>query len=100
MIQSFVALGYEAGKNMHGAPYDWRKAPDGHATGLYPQLRVLLEETVARNGKPAHVITHSLGGPTALGFLNRQSDAWLAQHVASFAPIAGVFGGALDQVKA
>jgi len=100
MIQSFTALGYEPGKNLHGAPYDWRKAPDGHATGLYPKLKALLEQTVAANGKPAHVITHSLGGPTALGFFNRQTDEWLAEHVASFAPISGVFGGSLKQVKA
>ena len=75
MIQSFAELGYEAGINMHAAPYDWRKAPDGHATGMYPKLKALLEDTVARNGKPAHVITHSLGGPTALGFLNLQNDS-------------------------
>jgi len=100
MVEALTALGYEAGKTLHGAPYDWRKAPDGHVSGLYPKLRSLIEDTVARNGRAAHLITHSLGGPTALGFLNMQSAAWRAAHVASFAPISGPFGGSSEQLKA
>ena len=100
MIASLTALGYEVGKDLHGASYDWRMAPDGHAVGLYPKLEALLESTVARNGKPAHVITHSLGGPTALAFLNTQTPAWLAAHVESFVPISGPFAGAASQIKA
>jgi hypothetical protein len=33
-------------------------------------------------------ITHSLGGPTILYFLNRRSLAWKDQFIASFIPIA------------
>eukprot|EP01052_Picozoa_sp_SAG31_P016404 SAG31_NODE_1086_length_9998_cov_2.389837_5_plen_274_part_00 len=80
--------------NLHGAPYDWRLAPDGHNGGsisaFYPRMKALIEQTVLANGGlAAHLITHSLGGPTVLAFLNGQSHAWIEQNVASFIPIAG-----------
>lgn len=97
MIANLTAQGYVVGKDLHGAPYDWRLAPDGHAApgAYYDKLRKLIETSVAANDNAgAHIVTHSLGGPTILGFLRRQTSDWLQHHVASFIPISAPWGGA------
>jgi len=87
---------YKVGKNLHGAPYDWRLGPDGHARPgqYYDKLAALIEHTYVANGNTSvTVVTHSLGGPTILGFLRRRTSKWLSQYVRAFMPISGPFGG-------
>jgi len=102
MVDTLVKLGYTVGQDLHGAPYDWRLAPDGWAQpgNFYDRLRRLIEETVERNQAPAHLVTHSLGGPAALGFLATVDAEWKREHLASFVPISPPFGGASMQVLA
>jgi len=107
LIKHLVEAGYVVGLNLHGAPYDWRMAPDGHAGAYaayggsyYARLKALIETTTAANNARAHLITHSLGGPTVLAFLNLQTAEWKARHIASFIPISGPWGGAVEQVEA
>ena len=79
-------------------PVDWPAECPGLKTALgafYAAATTLVEQTVARNGRPAHVVTHSLGGPTALAFLQRQSDTWLRAHVANLITIAAPWVGAV-----
>jgi len=92
-----VGRGYVVGTNLHGAPYDWRAAPDGHSApgAYYDKLRTLIESTVTANGnRAAHIVSHSLGGPTILFFLARQTDAWRTRYIRSFVPISAPWGGA------
>lgn len=95
-------LGYTVGQDLHGAPYDWRLAPDGWSLNgeFYDKLTALLESTVARNQAPAHVVTHSLGGPAFLGFLHSKKPDWVRRHVTSFIPINAPFAGSVKQIKA
>ena len=98
MIDFLVGLGvgYKVGTNLHGAPYDWRLGPDGHSAAgqYYDKLRSLVENTYSANGNTTvTIVTHSLGGPTVLGFLRRQPAEWKARHVRAFAPISAPFGG-------
>lgn len=89
-------LNYKRGIDLHGAPYDWRAAPDGHSAPgqFYDRLQTLIETTSKRaGGKKVHIVTHSLGGPTALMFLNTRTAGWVEQHVASFMPINAPWGG-------
>ena len=96
------------GHNLYGAPYDWRLAPDGLATKpyapggatYYAALQALLERAVARHHRPAVLVTHSMGGPVALDFLNRRDRAWKAAHVAHFVALSPPFGGALATLEA
>jgi len=46
----------------------------------------------------AHLITHSLGGPAVLGFLNYVSGDWKSAHIQSFVPISPPFAGAVPMV--
>lgn len=85
--------GYRVGVDLFGAPYDWRFAPDGLAqVGYFDALRELIENAT----QPVTLVTHSMGGPVALAFLNRQPAAWKAQHIKAFVPISPPFGGAVS----
>jgi len=101
LIEKLEAAKYKVGVDLHGAPYDWRLAGDGHTLPgqYYSKLRSLIEATVVRNnGTAAFLIGHSLGCPTTLYFLSLQSTAWLSKHVAGFIALAGVWGGSTKMV--
>lgn len=102
IIKSLEEIGYVAGQNLHGAPYDWRlPATFLEKNGWNAQLQNLIETTYANNGNlPVHIVTHSMGGPTGLYFLNSMPQAWLDQYVASFVPIAGPWTGAPNALRA
>jgi len=77
MIASFEAVGFTPGKDLRGVPYDWRLPPDNHLSDFYPRFQSLVEETYELNGQTSvHLITHSLGGPVTLYFLNSMPRAW------------------------
>ncbi len=111
IVKRLAGIGYAVGTSLRGAPYDWRLAPDGfNATvsgarfqngSYYSRLRALVEETYALNGNaPVVLLTHSMGGPTALAFLQGMSPQWKATYVAGFVPMSPPFGGAMSTVKA
>jgi len=102
VIKSLEEIGYVAGQNLHGAPYDWRiPAPFIGTVGWYSMLQQLIETTSQANGNlPVHIITHSMGGPTGLYFLNNMPQAWKDTYVASFIPIAGPWTGSPKALRA
>ncbi len=103
LIDALTGAGYQIGKNLRGAPYDWRLASDGHAVPFqyYDKLRALIEDTVAANGGArVWLVAHSLGCPTTSAFLRRQASDWLTDNVAGFVALAGVWGGAAKMALA
>lgn len=97
-------LGYQIGVNMHGAGYDWRLGPIGHSQqqapgGFFVKLRELVESTVQNNSARAHLVSHSLGGPTTLAFLHAQGTEWCSKYVESFIPLSGPWIGAAGMIK-
>jgi len=101
LVDALTARGYTPGLDLHGAPYDWRLAPDAHLTpgGYYGRLRLLIETSVSRSGRRAWVVAHSLGCPTASAFFSRQPDVWLRAHVKGFVALAGVWAGGASMVN-
>lgn len=88
-------LNYSAGLDgdLHGAPYDWRMAPDG-LTSYFFKLKNLIERSYVQNGNMSVILlTHSLGGPVSLAFLNTQPQKWKDIYIRAFLPLAGPFGG-------
>jgi len=90
--------GYKIGENMHGAGYDWRLGPMGHMQaeapgGYFAKLKLLIEGTVTKNKAKAHLITHSLGGPTTLAFLNQQDPWWIESHIETYIPLSSPWVG-------
>jgi len=103
MIDSFEKVGYTKGKNLFGAPYDWRLPSSAHALDLQAfnnRFLQLIETAYAANANTkVHVVTHSMGGPTALSFLNNQPQTWLNKYIASFIPIAAPWAGSAKALK-
>jgi len=100
MIESLKEIGYEPGVTIFGSPFDFRMPTTKHQTGLYPQLGNLVAHARSMTGmKKVHIISHSLGGPTTLAFLNDQTPEWLNENIASFIPIAGPWSGAAKPLR-
>ena len=60
------------GSNLHGAPYDFRKAAHEHED-YFNRVKRLVEETYEANeATPVILLTHSLGSPMMLYFLFHQ----------------------------
>ncbi len=94
-----LTLGYQRGVDLHGAPYDFRKAANEHAK-FFDDLKSLVEKTYAANGNRAVVfICHSMGSPMALYFLNHQTQAWKDKYIKAMVTMAGVWGGTVRAVK-
>eukprot|EP00475_Leptophrys_vorax_P015994 TRINITY_DN2237_c0_g1_i2.p1 TRINITY_DN2237_c0_g1~~TRINITY_DN2237_c0_g1_i2.p1 ORF type:complete len:290 (-),score=64.27 TRINITY_DN2237_c0_g1_i2:49-918(-) len=100
MIDLLTAkYGYQVGTSVRGAPYDWRMGPDGLGD-YYPKLQSLIEETYQLNGNErVLIVTHSMGGPVALYFLNQMSADWKQKFIQAYVPIAPPFGGAAGVLK-
>jgi hypothetical protein len=61
LVRSLEAVGYEAGVNLRGVPYDWRFTPSElQRRGLFDAMRALVEDTRAKNeNRTVHIIGHS-----------------------------------------
>ncbi len=94
VIKVLQSVGYKAGTNLFGAPYDWRLPVDalmasrnllGTNNTFEEDLRLLVERAFNVSGnKRVHIVTHSLGGPTILYFLNRRTLAWKDKFIGEF----------------
>lgn len=102
VIESLEAIGYEAGVNIFGAPYDWRlPATYAEKIGWMGQLQSLIENAYTSNGNlPVYVVTHSMGGPTGLYFLQSMTQTWRDTYIAGFIPVAGPWSGAPNALRA
>ncbi|GMR54990.1 hypothetical protein PMAYCL1PPCAC_25185, partial [Pristionchus mayeri] len=100
IVEALVSWGYRRGKDVVGAPYDWRRAPNEH-TFYYKQLKVLTENMYRWNGnKKVVFVAHSMGNPTLKYFLDHVVDSdWKAKFVKSFVSIAAPWGGSMQVVK-
>jgi len=99
-ISNLEALGYESGTNMRGIPYDFRLPPDEHLHELFPAIKTLIEETYQiNNNMKVHAVSHSMGGPIFVYFLNQMTQAWKDQYIASFIPIAGPWAGSSKALR-
>ena len=98
IIGELEKVGFVGGKTIFGAPYDWRLPVDylmktdvNMDGNTYETDLVNLVETayITSGNKKVNFVTHSMGGPTALYFLNKQSTQWKNQYVGNFVAIAG-----------
>ena len=98
MVRALVAAGYVRNVSLRGAPYDFRYTPD--SSGLVPRLRTLVEQAVATAaGRPATLVSHSMGGLQTLYFLRQQTAAWKARHIARWVSISTPFAGSAQLAR-
>ncbi|CAA7404297.1 unnamed protein product [Spirodela intermedia] len=98
-------IGYEEGKSLFGAPYDFRYglAAEGRpckvGEGYLRDLKELIENaTVANTGRPAVLVAHSLGTLFMLQLLARNSPEWRRQYIKHLVAVAPPWGGAVVQM--
>ncbi|XP_065676253.1 lysosomal phospholipase A and acyltransferase-like [Hydra vulgaris] len=92
--------GYERGKTLRAAPYDFRYDPNS-AGDYFENLRLLIEKTYFENGNNAvMLISHSMGAPYSLHFLQKQTQSWKDKFIMAWTTISGVFGGSVKAVLA
>lgn len=103
LVKALQSHGYESGKTLFGAPYDFRYAPGPHASQVALQylkdLKNLIESAYRANeNTPVVILSHSMGGLWTLYFLNEQSMEWRKQYVSHFVAVSSPWGGAVEQM--
>ncbi|CAG9535443.1 unnamed protein product [Cercopithifilaria johnstoni] len=100
IVEALLPLGYRRGKNIVGAPYDWRKAPNEFEE-YYSNLTKLIEETYRYcDCKKVIIISHSMGSPLMLYYYNRiVTQEWKDKFIYSHISIAGAWGGAIQIIR-
>ncbi|XP_015921525.1 lysosomal phospholipase A and acyltransferase isoform X1 [Parasteatoda tepidariorum] len=94
-----VKEGYTRGKNIRGAPYDFRKAPN-ELQSYFDSVKHLVEETYENNAEAkVTLICHSMGCPITNYFLNQQSQPWKDKYIKTLISLAGAWGGAVKALK-
>ncbi|KAH7815780.1 putative lysophospholipase III [Monocercomonoides exilis] len=100
IVKAFKKAGYQTGKNLFGAPYDWRIAHPKTCmeNGMFANFKDLVEKASnLNNGKKVHLIGHSCGCIFIHTFMTRYvTQDWVDQYVASFISISGPYGGATE----
>jgi lysophospholipase-3 len=63
-------------------------------------MKTLVEDTfVKTNGQKVMFLTHSMGSPVTLYFLNQQTQAWKDKYVKSWISLAGCWAGTIKALK-
>lgn len=99
VVEQLIPLGYKRGFNIHGVPYDFRKAAN-ELGDVLAKMKTLVESTYEKNNRQKVIfICHSMGSPLTLYFLNHQTQAWKDKYVRAFVTMAGVWGGTVRAMK-
>jgi len=99
IVSHLLPLGYKRGINLHGAPYDFRRAANEHGD-YFVKVKLLIEETYRANGDTSVIIlTHSMGSPMMLYFLLNQSRSWKNKYIRCLSTLAGPWGGTVRALK-
>ncbi|KAH7819765.1 putative lysophospholipase III [Monocercomonoides exilis] len=100
MIKAMKEVGYEVGKNLFGAPFDFRLANAKHImqNGMSEKLKQLIEHAASCNpGKKVHLVGHSMGCTFIHQFLVKYvTEGWKKRYIASFISISGPYGGSFE----
>lgn len=94
LVRALESIGYQQGRTLFGAQYDFRKLPDPSTFAEYnTELRNLIETCVSQTGLPAVIISHDLGSQVANGFLTKMPKEWKDTYVSELHVVSGTFGG-------
>ncbi|GAB1600840.1 group XV phospholipase A2-like [Argonauta hians] len=99
IVNRLTKLGLSRNVSIRGAPYDFRRSPNEFEE-YFKIFKELVEETYKTNNNSKIVlVAHSMGCPTMLYFLNRQSVAWKDKYIRMMITISGVWGGAVKPLR-
>ncbi|KAK7492259.1 hypothetical protein BaRGS_00016556 [Batillaria attramentaria] len=99
IAEALVNKGYTRGKDLKGAPYDFRRAPN-ELGELFVNLTKLVEDTYAENNNTRVVmVAHSMGNPVLLYFFNHKPQSWKDKFIQAHVSISGVWAGSVKPVR-
>lgn len=94
LIETLKAMGYESGKNMFGAGYDFRKITDEEEINSWcMSLTNLIEKTCSLTGKRVVLIGHDMGCQIVNYYLVKSLKEWKDRYIKSFINVSGTYGG-------
>jgi len=100
IADKLVKTGYVRGRNLFGAPYDFRKAAN-ELNPFFSNLTTLAEFAYKSNGNtPVVILTHSMGSVAAHYWLTHKVDqAWKDKHIRALVSLAGPWAGTVRSLK-
>ncbi|KJH51288.1 Lecithin:cholesterol acyltransferase [Dictyocaulus viviparus] len=100
VVDKMVSWGYSRGKNVMGAPFDWRKSPN-ELYLYFDLLKATIETTYRYSGHTKVIIlAHSMGNPLMLYFYNHIVDQeWKDKYIESHVSLAAPWGGSMQIVR-
>lgn len=106
LVRLLEEAGYVAGKDLFGAPYDFRYglAAPGHPSHVGSKFLNDLKELVesasnSNGGKPVILLSHSLGGLFALELLNRNPVFWSNKYIKHLVALSAPWGGTVEELS-
>jgi len=100
LVEQLRGLGYKSGKNLFGAPYDFRYSPESIPWDFYSKLESLIVEAYEKNNSTkVSIVSHSYGGVVTQYFLSSlQKKQWKDKYIQQWISLAGVFGGSKEEL--
>jgi hypothetical protein len=98
LANAFVKAGYVRGRNLLGAPYDWRLAP-AYSSSYYDSLQQLIEGAYQVNQTKVVILAHSLGNLFFLSFLRTMPQEWKDKYILTYFATSPPFVGAFTAVQ-
>lgn len=105
---ALIEVGYQEGKDLDAAPYDWRIPPsmlesrDSHFTNIMAKIETMYEQN---DKTPVVLLCHSMGCKTCHYFLNfvknrkGAGQEWIDKYVHSYFPVGGPHLGAPKSLR-
>jgi len=89
-LETLRLYGFDDGRTIFGAPFDWRYLPSPQ---WIADTRDLIETAVAKTGQKVVLVVHSLACQHSYMFLMHQSLEWRQKHIAHWLPLSPVWAG-------
>jgi len=98
--EALTPLGYKDKVDLFSYGYDFRRIGDNNYTNTYfKYLKGRLESIFVKSNKKIILLSHSLGCPTTIYFLNVMGPQWSNKYIEKFVAFAPAWGGSIKTMK-
>lgn len=100
LVDAMLKLGYERGKDLKGAPYDWRLTPTLSDEFLGNLSKLIESNYYEHFNQRVVLIGHSMGNMVIYYMLKRMPREWKDKFIDSFISINAPYIGSVKALKA